>query len=164
MKLSEEGLVKRYRTDIKSAQGVIAMATVLGIIYVLVGLISKNWGFYFGISAVKFCAVNAVRAQTEPEQTLKMWLFAALAAVCVVLYIVAVLLARKNPKKLWFGLVLYGADSVFLAFIDAARCLEPFKKEDIIDLVFHAFIMVFLVVGVRSVKRLEKKGIKPEPI
>ncbi len=163
MKLSDEGLVKRYRTDIKSAQGVIAMATVLGIIYVIIGFITKSWDFYFGISAVKLLVIKGADAQST-ERTAAMWLCFAGAAVCIAFYIAAVLLARRNSKKLWFGLVLYSIDTVFLAVIDAVGYFGSFKKEDVIDLIFHAFIMVFLAVGVSSVKKLEKKGIKPEPI
>lgn len=163
MKLSDEGLVKRYRTDIKSAQGVIAMAAVLGIIYVIIGFMTGNWDFYFGISAVKLLVIKGADAQ-ELEQTATMWLCFAGAAVCIALYIAAILLARRNSKKLWFGLVLYSIDTVFLVVIDAIGYFGSFKKEDVIDLIFHAFIMVFLVVGVSSVKKLEKKGIKPEPI
>lgn len=35
MKLSRDDLIKRYRTDIKSAQGMIAMATVLSLIFII---------------------------------------------------------------------------------------------------------------------------------
>lgn len=163
MKLSDEGLVKRYRTDIKSAQGVIAMAAVLGIIYVIVGFITKSWDFYFGISVVKLLVIKSLELQ-KPEQTAAMWLCFAGAAVCIAFYIAAILLARKKPKRLWLGLVLYGIDTVLLVLLDAIGYFGSFKKEDVIDLIFHAFIMIFLVVGVSSVKKLEKKGIKPEPI
>ena len=163
MKLSDEGLVKRYRTDIKSAQGVIAMATVLSLIYIIEGAISGSFDFYFSTAVTAFFLKGA---EFSPQFSGSFPAAVSVAAVAAytALFVAAVLLAKRNTKNLWFGLILYLIDSISLIVMDISGYFGAFKKEDVIDLIFHAFIIVFLIVGVLAVKRLEKRGIKPEPI
>ncbi len=163
MKLSDEGLVKRYKTDIKSAQGVLAMATVLSLIYIIEGVASGSFDFYFATAVTGFF-LKAAEFSPEFNGSLSAGVSIAVVTVCALLFIAAVLLAKKNTKMLWFGLVLYAVDTVFLFGVDISGYFGAFKKEDVIDLIFHAFIMVFLIVGVLAVGRLEKRGVKPEPI
>lgn len=163
MKLSRDDLIKRYRTDIKSAQGVIAMATVLSLIFIIEGAFSRSFDFLFSTALTQFF-LKAAEFSPDFNGSLPTFVSIAGTAVCFLLFIVALILARKDVKKLWFGLALYSFDTAFLIGVDISGYFGAFKKEDIIDLVFHAFIMVFLVVGIAAVRKLEKMGIKPEPI
>ena len=52
--MDSKQLEKRYRTDIKSAQGVAAMALVLSLVYIIRWLITKEFDFYFCTSVTEF--------------------------------------------------------------------------------------------------------------
>ena len=156
--MDSKQLEKRYRTDIKSAQGVAAMALVLTLVYVIRWLFSKEFDFYFCTSVTEFL-LKAASFSESYRGSIPSAVAIGGAAVYVGLYIVGVLLAQKDPKKLWFSFVLYSIDSLVLIVTDISGYFGPFAKENVIDLVFHAFLLVFLVVGVSSVKKLQKAGL-----
>ena len=52
--MSNEQLEKRYKTDIKSAQGVIAMVTVITLIYIVRRLYTGEFDFYFCTAFTEF--------------------------------------------------------------------------------------------------------------
>ncbi|MDO4380125.1 MAG: hypothetical protein Q4D20_04540 [Clostridia bacterium] len=151
--MDSKQLEKRYRTDIKSAQGVAAMALVLSLVYIVRWLITKEFDFYFCTSVTEFL-LKAASFSENFRGSIPAAAAIAGAAVYIGLYILGVILGQKDPKKLWFTLILYLADTVFLLAIDFSGYFAPFAKENVIDIVFHAFLLVFLIVGVSSVKKL----------
>ncbi len=156
--MDSKQLEKRYRTDIKSAQGVAAMALVMTLVYVIRWLFSKEFDFYF-CTAVTEVLLKAADFSETYRGSIPAAAAIAGVAVYVGLYIVGVLLAQKDPKKLWFSLLLYLIDTVVLVGIDISCYFGPFVKENVIDLVFHAFLLIFLVVGISSVRKLQKQGL-----
>ncbi len=151
-------LEKRYRTDIKSAQGVGAMSLILTLINVIFLLISKSY-FYFD-TAVTHSLLKLVAQKQDFEESIALPCIGI--ALYLALYIVGILLSQKNPKNLWILLVLYSIDTAVLLITEIFGVFEPFEKEDIIDMVFHVFLMLFLIVGVRAVKKLKDMGLDPK--
>jgi len=156
--MDSKQLEKRYRTDIKSAQGVGAMALVLTIVYIVRWLFTKEFDFYFCTAVTEFF-LKAAEFSKDYSGSIPTAAVIAAVAVYIGLFIAAVLLAQKDPKKLWFSLLLYSIDTVFLIGVDISGFFGSFVKENVIDLVFHAFLLVFMVVGVSSVKKLQKAGV-----
>ena len=155
--MDSKQLEKRYRTDIKSAQGVGAMALVLTIVYIIRWLFTKEFDFYFCTAVTEFL-LKAAEFSKDYSGSIPTAVAIAGVLAYIGLYIVSVLLAQKDPTKLWLSLLLYSIDTVFLIGIDISGFFGSFVKENVIDLVFHAFLLVFMVVGVLSAKKLQKTG------
>lgn len=153
--MNSEHLEKRYKTDIKSAQGVVAMATVLTVIYIIRRLFTGRFDFYFCTAVTEFLLKAA---QFSPEYRGALPNAAAIAGIVVYigLFIVAVILSQKKAKLLWFSLALYTFDTVFLLAVDLSGYFGSFAAEYLIDIIFHLFILVFLAVGIHANKKLEK--------
>ncbi len=155
--MSKPQLEKRYRTDIKSAQGVGAMALVLTIVYIVRWLFTKEFDFYFCTAVTEFL-LKAAEFSKDYSGSIPAAAAIAGVSVYIGLYIASVLLAQKNPTKLWLSLLLYSIDTVFLIAVDLSGFFGPFEKEYFIDIVFHALLLVFMIVGISSVKKLQKAG------
>lgn len=153
--MNSEHLEKRYKTDIKSAQGVVAMTTMLTVIYIIRRLFTGRFDFYFCTAVTEFLLKAA---QFSPEYRGALPNAAAIAGIVVYigLFIAAVILSQKKVKLLWFSLALYTFDTVFLLAVDLSGYFGSFAPEYLIDIIFHLFILVFLVVGIHSDKKLEK--------
>lgn len=153
--MNSEQLKKRYKTDIKSAQGIIAMATVLTIIYVVRWLFTKEFDFYFCTSFTEFL-LKAAQFSPQCRGSLPNAVAIAGAVCYVVIYVVAVILAQKKPQTLWLSLALYVFDTVFLLAIDITGYFGAFTAEYFIDIIFHLFILLFLCVGIYANKKIKK--------
>ena len=153
--MSNEQLEKRYKTDIKSAQGVIAMVTVITLIYIVRWLYTGEFDFYFCTAFTEFLLKAA---EFSPEYRTAIPNAAAIAGIVCYLavYAAAVILAQKKPQTLWVSLSLYVFDTVFLLVIDLTGYFGKFTSEYFIDIIFHAFILVFLIVGMVANKKLKK--------
>lgn len=78
-----------------------------------------------------------------------LYVFVALAIICSGLYLLCFIMLKK-PKKVWFivALVLFCLDTIAMfLFVDLANA--------IIDLVFHAYVIFYLVLGIKACSDLE---------
>ena len=153
--MNSEQLEKRYKTDIKSAQGVIAMVTVITLIYIVRWLYTREFDFYFCTAFTEFLLKAA---EFSPEYRGAVPNAAAIAGIVCYLavYAASVILAQKNPQMLWFPLSLYVFDTVFLLVIDLTGYFGKFTSEYFIDIIFHVFILLFLIVGMVANKKLKE--------
>ncbi|MCM1544968.1 MAG: hypothetical protein NC110_06675 [Ruminococcus sp.] len=153
--MNSSEIEKKYRTYIKSAQGAMAMALVLTLVYIVRAVISGNLNFWFSAYVVEFLIKSAgffppyEAAISQPIAIVLMAMFIAVLAVAVVL-------SQKNGKWLYACLVLYGIDTVFLLWGDFSNHFAPFVQEQWIDIIVHAFILLFTVVGIVGCKGLAK--------
>ncbi|MCI7333598.1 MAG: hypothetical protein MSH34_01590 [Oscillospiraceae bacterium] len=153
--MNSEQLEKRYKTDIKSAQGVIAMVTVITLIYIVRWLYTREFDFYFCTAFTEFLLKAA---EFSPEYRGAVPNAAAIAGIVCYLavYAASVILAQKKPQMLWFPLSLYVFDTVFLLVIDLTGYFGKFTSEYFIDIIFHVFILLFLIVGMVANKKLKE--------
>lgn len=153
--MNNEQLEKRFRTDIKSAQGVIAMATVLSLIYIVRFLFAKNFDFYFCTAVTEFFLKAA---QFSPDfngsipNAVSIGLIVFYLAACFAV----VFLTQKKPERLWLALSIYSFDTVFMLWVKLSGFFGAFQSSDFIDIIFHLFVLAFLVVGIVGNKKLEK--------
>ena len=142
-----EFTLKRIQTDIKSAQGAMAMSLILTLIYIIKAIISKNLNFYFSFYTVEFLLKYS---GFFPEFRGALPKAAAAAAIVVFMGILIVFTAL-SPKKTGFlygCLALYGFDTVFMLGGKLSGFFSPLAQEDFIDIIVHAFILTFLIIGV----------------
>ena len=75
-----------------------------------------------------------------------------IAALPIALFLLSWFLAEKRPGWLWLGLVLFLIDTGVLAYL----CIVEFAASDIIDLLFHAWVLFYLVRGVIAIHKLKE--------
>ena len=157
-----EFTLKRIQTDIKSAQGAMAMSLILTLIYIIKAIFSKNLNFYFSFYTVEFLLKDS---EFFPEFK------GALPKAAVVVGILAFMgiaiaftaLSQKKPGFLYGCLALYGFDTVFMLGGKLSGFFSPLAQEDFIDIIVHAFILTFLIIGVVALvkqKRTDVTGTK----
>lgn len=144
-KFTEEELMKKHGTNIKSAVSGFGLAGVLGLIYIIRYFISGNFNFYFSLTFTE------LMLRLYDKGSLPLVAAIALIVVFVALYIAVVLLCSKKPEKLRLALGLYLADSLCLigTFLLHGQNIQ---SDFFIDVIVHLFVILFLVVGMKSAK------------
>lgn len=159
---------KKLLTNIKSAQGSFALAQIMTVIYVVKTLISKNFNFWFSNYITELAMKSASFTKSfegsfsEMFETNFKGTLPTAAAIAIILVYTAVLLgiafsAQKKPKLLYAELVLYGFDSLCLVAGRIFGFPSELAGEGLIDVIFHAFIILFIIVGIVSQKKLNKE-------
>lgn len=145
--------IKRYQTDIKSAQGAMAMSLVLTLIYIIKAFFSGNLHFYFSLYTVEFFLKYSA---FFPEFRGEFPKAAAVAVILVffILAIVLTVLSQKKPVFLFGCLAIYGFDTVFMLIGKLSGFFSPVCQTEFIDVIVHAFILAFLIMGVIGYKKL----------
>ncbi len=143
-------MLKKHETNVKSAVGGFGLAGILGLIYILRYFIKHNFDFYFSISFTE------IMLRLTDNGTLSPVTGYSLIGAFVIVFIAVFLLALKDSKKLKPCLIMYIFDCICLVasiFIVFGGSVTP---KFFIDVIIHIFIILFLSVGVKSVKELEK--------
>ena len=146
---TKEDIIKKHETNIKSATSGFSLAGILGIIYVVRYFISGNLNFYFSLA---FAEAMLRLCQTEILTTLSAL---ALIAVFFILYIFVIVLIAKDSSRLKLGLGLYLFACLCLVVTGLLRG-DSFAPDFFIDVIVHAFVVIFIAVGIRSVKAMKK--------
>lgn len=158
--MDSEFKLKRIQTDIKSAQGAMAMSLALTLIYIVRALIARNLDFYFSLYTVEFL----IKA-SEFAPGFKGSLPGAAAIAVMVAFIAAAavftVLAQKKPVFLYGCLAVYGFDTIFMLIGKLSGYFSPFEQTELIDVIVHGFILVFLIIGVIAQEKLKKFDANP---
>lgn len=158
--MDSEFKLKRIQTDIKSAQGAMAMSLALTLIYIVRALIARNLDFYFSLYTVEFL----IKA-SDFAPGFKGSLPGAAAIAVMVAFIAAAavftVLAQKKPVFLYGCLAVYGFDTIFMLIGKFSGYFSPFEQTELIDVIVHGFILVFLIIGVIAQEKLKKFDANP---
>ncbi len=155
-KFTQEEIIKKHQTNVKSAFTAALLAGVLGLIFTVRYIFKGNFDFYFS-----FGFVEAVLRLFD-EGTLTVIPTALLVCAFLVCYLLFSALSMKNQKWFYALLGLYLFDFVSLGVMLLAVLPRPIAPDAFIDVIVHGFITVFLVLGILSHRWLEAKGIKAE--
>ena len=165
---------KRRATNIKSAQGTYFLALLTTLIYPLRACLFWDFRFYFSlfVTEVLFKASHFTRDfdnSFSPEflakyadriPTVLTWV---LIAAIILLFLAVGLAAQKKPKLMLVSLMLYTLDTVALIVGRSLQLPDVHSPEGWIDVIFHAFVLFLLVVGVCAAYSREKPS-KPQPV
>lgn len=150
-KFTKEEMIKKHETNVKSALSGFALAGVLALIYIVRYFIKGDFGFYFSF------AFSEVLLRLQDSGKLSPVIAYVLIGIFVAICIACILLVRKDSKNLKFCLGFYLFDTAFL-IVNALVCFGGKIAPDFfIDVIIHAFIIVFLIVGVKSAKVLKSE-------
>lgn len=144
---SKEDLLKKKETNIKSAFSGFSLAGILGIIYIVRFFAAGNFDFHFSLSFTE------LMLRLSEGGKLPSALCYALMGVFLIIYFAVVVLIAKDPKKLIISLGVYLFDCICL--IPLALVHAQLQPEFFIDVIIHFFVVLFLFVGVKSVKEMK---------
>ncbi len=153
---TQEEIIKKHQTNIKSAVTALFLAGVLGIIFAVRYAVKGDFDFYFSFGFTE------ALLRLFDEGTLSVAPTALLAAFFFICYILFGALATKNQKWLYACLGLYLFDFVALGVMMLVILPRPLPGDTYIDVILHGFITVFICVGIYSHRKLEAQGIKAE--
>lgn len=157
--MNENKRKKRIQTDIKSAQGMVAMSAVLNLIFSFRAIASGKIDFYFGYYITTFFIKGSELYPELGGSFSKLAAIVAALAVAVI-SIVSVALITKNFKAIVAFFVFYLADTAFMAWGLLTDYHNDFSETSFIDVIFHGFVIAFVVVGLaafRKSKKIEKE-------
>ncbi|MBQ7294799.1 MAG: hypothetical protein IJW86_01250 [Clostridia bacterium] len=147
-KFTKEDIIKKHQTNVKSAQGVFALAGMLGIIYIVRYFITGNFDFYFSLSFTQVWLTKIAEGTASAD------LGYSLSAIFIVAYFALCAVSAKKAKYLSNALSLYILD--FAALIYSLITTPSFSADSLIDVILHVFVTVFLIAGIKSEKALRE--------
>ncbi|MBQ3013850.1 MAG: hypothetical protein IJD75_01765 [Clostridia bacterium] len=157
-------LENNYRISRANLLAVVAF-TLLNVILALFGgdvylLFSASVPYYLVINAMALCGKLPAEYYDFENYIYDFWgtefLFAmtAIAIVIIALFALFWLLSKRNMAFLIASLVLFGLDTVGM-FV-----LFGFSSDMILDIVFHAWVIYYLILGI--VAGVKLKNLPPE--
>lgn len=147
-KFTKEDILKKHETNIKSATSSFTLAGILGIIYIVRYILKDNFNFYFSLS------FSELILRLSASDIIPGLVAYIIIAVYLAIFIGIVILTVKSASNLKFSLGFYIFDC--LCLIPLGIFLgEEFTSDFFIDVIVHLFVILFLIVGIRSLK---KKG------
>lgn len=153
--MNSNDTLKKLETNIKAARSMFALALIMDLIYIVRAIFAKNLTFWFSLYSTQFAIKISAFAPSYRGEASEI-LCAAVIILTFAVCIVAVAMTGKKPKILIACLVLYLLDTAFMAFGFAVNFFGDFAADSVIDIVFHGFILLFLIVGIVSIYKKEK--------
>lgn len=144
---TKDDIIKKHNTNVVSAGAMFIMTGILGVVYIVRFIITGNFNFYFSLSFTDM----VLKIGQEKGSFL---VPAILTAVFLVIYLVSTVLCAKNSRFLILLTGIYLFDFASLITCMAFLWEHPLNPDCYIDLIIHLIVTVFLVVGVRSEKKL----------
>lgn len=136
----------KRETNLKSAVTAYGLAGLLGVFYIVRYFIRGNFDYYFSLSFTELVL------RLGDSGKLPLYLGYIVAVLYAVLYIAVLLMMNKSPSKIKLGLGIYLFDFICLVPLWLVR--TDVQSDFFIDVIVHLFVIVFLVVGVRSIPKV----------
>lgn len=148
---TKEEIIKKHETNIKSAATVILLSGVLGLIYAVRFFFKGDFNFYFSLSFTDMI----LKSGSENGNVI---VPSVISVIFIFIYLSLSVLSGKNTKLLYVALGMYLFD--FCCLIGSLIFLyeKPLDPACLIDVIMHLFIIVFLVVGIKSEKAMRNES------
>lgn len=150
---TKEDIIKKHETNVVSAFTAIAMAGILGLVYVVRYFITGNFDFHFSLS------IPEMMLKLGHGGTVSAPVSYGVTAGFFILYLLVAVLCLKDAKFLKVGLALYSLDFASLFIFIAVLLMQfpdSFSTDIFIEVIIHFFVILFLSVGVYSHGKLKK--------
>ena len=170
--------VRRRQTNVKAAQGTFFLSLIMSAVYIARIYLRQSFNFFFCWFLPETLMRSAAFTQQYDDafsapysEWFKAHLVGKLPGTVLLVLSLAVLalalatalFVTKKPKFLWLELILYGIDSALLLCGRLFAVPSPMTENGWIDVIFHAIILLLLVIGTVSHKKLgaaEAQGTK----
>ena len=150
---TKDDIIKKHETNVKSAFTAVALAGVLGLIYVLRYFITGNFNFHFSLSFPE------MMLKLGHGETVTGSVAYTATAIFFAFYLLSAVLIMKDAKFLKLALAVYAFDAaslLFFMFVVLRQFPDSFSNDLYIEVIIHAFVILFLSVGVYSYGKLKK--------
>lgn len=144
-----EDILKKHETNVKSAVSGYCLAGILGLFYIIRFIVTKNLDFYFSLNFTRLMLVFGIEGKISTAVSL------VLALAFAAAYFAVTVLAVKRAKGLWLCMGMYIFDT--LCFVPLGLVAGEIKPEFFIDVIVHAFVLVFLAAGIKSQGKISNK-------
>jgi len=154
-----------YQRNIKSGSSNLLIFSIFTIINIILIFIDANLSFLFSAYIPQFMiAIGRAFADTTGSNGLLI-VFSVIAGLYVIGCILSAVLANKKTEWLILGAVLVTLDTV-LMLIDILPSIAAFLADDTVSLVilllFHAWILYYIVNALVSYKKLKMLPTEPQ--
>jgi len=145
-----------------------AILTLINVVMILLGqdsyfLFSACVPYIIALTGAIFCGTLPEEYYGEIEgyhqifESSAIYVFAAVALAIIALYVICFVFSKKRAGFLIAALVLFSLDTVFMFYwygLDLTM---------IVDILFHVWVLVYLILGVRAYFKLKKMPTEPVP-
>ncbi len=145
---AQKDILKKHESNIKSAASSFTLAGILGIIYIVRYLVKNTFDFYFSLSFTE------LMLRLSDSGRLSEVVAFSLVALYVAGFLAISFLAAKNAKNLLYSLIFYSFDCICLIPL-ALFHGQSITPDFFIDVIVHLFVVLFIIVGIRSHKKLQ---------
>ncbi len=142
---------EKYLKRIQSGRGNLLLMAVLTVANIVLMLIEAGFNFPFSALLPQIAVSFAQEFSLYYLETEEIICY-VIAAVPILLFLLCWFLSEKRPDWLWLGLILFLLDTGVLAYLS----ITEFAVSDIIDLLFHAWVLFYLVRGVAAIHKLKE--------
>lgn len=149
-KFTAEEIIKSHKTNIKAATSLYTLAGALFAIYTLRYFITGNFNFYFKL------AFADMFLKLSDSGEIPFALGVAVAVVSVIAYNLPGAFLMKKPELFSLATVIYVADTICLLLCDFVLFTKPEGSDFLIDIITHLWVLLFVIVGLRSARELKK--------
>lgn len=148
---TSEEIKKSHATNVKASGSLYLLAGVLCLVYIVRYFITQNFNFYFTL------AVPDMLLKLGDSGEMGKVLSVLLAAAFMLVYFIIGIAVVKKPKLFPIMTVTYLLDTVCLFFCDFILWQRPQSTDFLIDIICHIWVLLFLVVGMRSQRVIDKE-------
>lgn len=149
-KFTGEELIKSHKTNIKAATSLYTLAGALFAIYALRYFITGNFNFYFKL------AFADMFLKLGDSGEIPFAVGVAVAVIAIIAYNIPGAFLMKKPELFLPAAVIYVADTICLLLCDFVLFKKPEGSDFIIDIITHLWVLLFVIVGLRSARELKK--------
>lgn len=146
-----EEKLKSHNTNIKAAHSLYLLSGVLCIVYTVRYFIKGNFNFYFTLAFSDMFLKLGHSGEIDKVLSL------VLTAVFFLIYFGFGLAVAKKQSLFPALLAIFSLDTVCLLFCDFVLWQKPQNTDFIIDIICHFWVLLFLIVGTKSLVALKKE-------
>ena len=135
---------------------IMAVFTIVNVVLLLVG---SDTFFLFSATIPYFAVAEGMLFQAFDADPMSSFLFFGIAALCVLAYLLFWFFSGKRPGFLIAATVLFALDTVYMLGL---YLWADLLADSIIDVVFHALVLGYLILGIVNGFKLKK--LPPDPL
>ena len=146
-----EEKLKSHNTNLKAAHSLYLLTGVLSIVYTVRYFITGNFNFFFTL------AFSDMFLKLGHSGEINTVLSYVLTAVFYLIYFGIGIAITKKQSLFPALLAIYSVDTACLLFCDFMLWEKPQNTDFLIDIICHFWVLLFLIVGTKSLVALKKE-------
>ncbi len=147
---TQEERIKAHNTNIKAAHSLYLLTGVLSIIYTVRYFITGNFNFFFTL------AFSDMFLKLGDSGEMNLILSYVLTGIFFLIYFGSGIAVAKKQSLFPLLTAIFALDTVCILFCDFILWSKPQSTDFLIDIICHFWVLLFLIVGTKSLLALRK--------